>query len=125
MNKLMIAAFLVGLSASAQAGDKVAGEKKATEKTCLSCHGKDYKSPIDPSYPILAGQYEDYLIATLKQYKRANAGDKTAALSRGNAIMGGQAAALNPQDIEDIAAYLASLPGPLTVRPEGRLIKSR
>jgi cytochrome c553 len=54
------------------------------------------------------------LLEALKQYKRGNAGDKSLALSRGNAIMGGQAAQLTKADMENIAAYLASLTGPLT-----------
>lgn len=125
MNKLIFASLLLGLSTTSQAGDKIAGEKKANEKACFSCHGKDYKSPIDPTYPILAGQHEDYLLATLKQYKRASTAEKTAALTRTNAIMGGQAAGLSTKDMEDIAAYLASLPGPLAINPESRLIKTK
>jgi cytochrome c553 len=115
MKKHVLAAVLGGFVFGVNAGDIVAGEKKAAEKACLSCHGKDYKSPIDPSYPIIAGQHEDYLYNSLKQYKRGAAQNKTQALSRGNAIMAAQAAGLSPKDMRDIAAYLASLPGPLQV----------
>jgi cytochrome c553 len=121
MMKLLSIALLLALAQTAHAaGDVVAGEKKATEKACLSCHGKDYKTPIDPSYPILAGQHEDYLYNALKQYQRGAKGDKSQALARNNAIMGGQASGLSPKEMRDIAAYLASLPGPLSVHNRGR-----
>ena len=124
MFKLLLIAGLMALATSAHAAGSIqAGEKKATEKACLSCHGKDYKSPINPSYPILAGQQEDYLLNALKQYKRGAAADKSHALSRNNAIMGGQTAGLSNQDMQDIAAYLASLPGPLQVHNRSRVIE--
>jgi len=79
---------------------------------CASCHGKDFNSPIDPTYPKLAGQHQDYLVHTLVAYQRgAQVGN-----GRINAIMNGQAKALSSKDIQDIAAYLHSLPGSLVLR---------
>jgi cytochrome c553 len=113
MKPLLIAAIAM-FSLAAHAGDKVRGEQLAKEKACASCHGADFNTPTDPSYPKLAGQYEDYLYKALLQYKRGAAGDKSQALSRNNAIMGALAAPLSNKDKSDLAAYLASLPTQLT-----------
>ncbi len=50
MKKLIIALVcaFVSLQASA-AGNVAAGEAVAKKYNCASCHGADYKSPIDPS----------------------------------------------------------------------------
>jgi cytochrome c553 len=98
----VLAVSLFAFTASAQAGDIEAGAEKA--KVCAACHGADFKSPIDPSYAILAGQHEDYLVASLKAYKSGQ---------RKNAIMGAQAGTLSADDIDNLSAYFASLPGPM------------
>ena len=53
----------------ARAADVAAGQAKA-DAVCAACHGKDGNTPIDPSYPRLAGQYGDYLQRALLDYKR-------------------------------------------------------
>ena len=78
-------------------GNAAAGETKAA--TCKSCHGESGLKPILPEYPIIGGQHQDYLAAALSQYKTGK---------RKNASMNGFAAALSPQDIQDLAAYFAS-----------------
>lgn len=93
-------------SGSALAADRAAGETKA-QAQCAACHGKDGNTPIDPSYPKLAGQYQDFLIQALSDYKSG---------ARKNAIMAAQAQALSKADIENLAAYYASLPGSLKTR---------
>lgn len=101
------------LSTSAFAGGDAAAGKAATAKyNCAACHGADFKSPIDPSYPKLAGQHQDYIEHALIEYQRGGDGPN----GRNNAIMGGQAKQLSHTDILNIAAYLHSLPGPLVVR---------
>ncbi|WP_151446022.1 c-type cytochrome [Lacisediminimonas profundi] len=116
MKKTFALALLAGasaLSANAFAAGNVAAGKAAAEKyNCASCHGKDYSSPIDPSYPKLAGQHRDYLEHAMLGYQRG----ANAANGRGNAIMGSQAKPLSKQDIANISAYLASLPGSLVLR---------
>lgn len=112
MKKILAVAFTL-ISMNAWAGGNVANGKAAAEKySCAACHGKDFNSPIDPSYPKLAGQHEDYLEHALIEYQRGVSG----ANGRGNAIMGAQAKPLSRQDIKDIAAYLHSLPGTLVLR---------
>ncbi|WP_151634478.1 c-type cytochrome [Noviherbaspirillum aerium] len=111
--KRIFAVAAVLLSFNAIAGGNVEAGKAAAEKyNCASCHGKDYNTPIDPSYPKLAGQHQDYLEQSLIAYKRGGDG----ANGRGNAIMGAQAKPLSRQDIQNIAAYLHSLPGSLVLR---------
>jgi cytochrome c553 len=97
-------ALLSLISAPALAGDIALGLKKA--ETCAACHGKDGNTPIDPSYPKIAGQYQGFLVRALKDYK---SGD------RKNAVMAAQAAQLSSADIENLASYYASLPGSLKI----------
>ena len=105
-NILTTLAFLLVLPVgSVLAGDPVAGEQKAA--TCAACHGADGVSQI-PTNPTLAGQYSSYLEFALKSYRNG---------SRQNAIMAGFAAQLSDEDIEDLAAWFASQPGPLQTVP--------
>ena len=109
--KKMIAALAFGaLSMNAFAADAAKGEALAKKYNCASCHGADFKTPIDPSYPKLAGQHADYLAHALTAYQR---GDKIMN-GRNNAIMAGMAAPLSDADMADIAAYISSLPSNLT-----------
>ncbi|MYM33938.1 c-type cytochrome [Duganella sp. FT50W] len=109
MQHWIAAAACLLAATGAQAAGNVANGKALTEKyACFSCHGKDFNTPIDPSYPKLAGQHKDYLAHALKTYKRGDA-----PYGRSNAIMTGQVKPLSDQDIQDLAAYLHSLPGTL------------
>jgi len=117
MNKLSIAlalgAAIFALSGQAMAsGDAANGAALAKKYNCASCHGADFKTPIDPSYPKLAGQHADYLVHALTAYKRGN----KVANGRSNPIMAGMAQPLSDRDMADIAAYLQSLPGPLVTK---------
>ena len=108
-------AFLLSTSAfitAHAAGNIAAGEAAVKKYSCASCHGADFHSPIDPSYPKLAGQPQDYLQHALIAYQRGS----DAPYGRSNAIMGGQAKALSHQEVQDIAAYLHSLPTTLVLR---------
>jgi cytochrome c553 len=101
---LLIAMTLFASSAFAE-GDIEAG-KAATLKLCVQCHGNDGNASADGQYPRLAGQYEDYIARALHEYKTDD---------RKNPIMKGFASNLSDADIENIAAYYASLPdGKLT-----------
>lgn len=116
MNKLTLCAVALAASAmslNAAAADRIAAGKAAAEKyNCASCHGADYNTPIDPSYPKLAGQHYDYLEVAMVAYQRG--GD--AANGRSNAIMQAQVKPLSREEIRNIAAYLNSLPGDLVLR---------
>jgi cytochrome c553 len=88
---------LAALSTSGIAADIAAGKSKAA--TCAGCHGVAGVSLI-PSYPNLAGQKAAYTAKQLKAFR-----DKT----RKDPVMGGLAAGLTDTDIENLAAYYASL----------------
>jgi cytochrome c553 len=77
------------------------GKTKAA--TCVACHGADGNA-VDPQYPRLAGQYNEYIQQALHEYKDGR---------RNNPIMKGFAATLSDQDIEDVAAYFSSMPSKL------------
>jgi cytochrome c553 len=109
MKKLITALFCAAVSVSAYAGGNIdAGKALADKYSCFACHGKDFNTPIDPSYPKLAGQHKDYLEHALTAYKRGDGAN-----GRNNAIMTGQVKPLSNQDIKDLAAYFHSLPGTL------------
>jgi cytochrome c553 len=81
------------------AGDAAAGRKAALQ--CQACHGLDGKAKV-PEAPNLAGQTEPYLMKALGDYKTG---------ARQNDMMSLVAPKLSDQDIADLAAYYASLPG--------------
>ena len=112
MKKIIASLFFSTLALSAYAGGNIDAGKALSDKySCAACHGADLGSPIDPSYPKLAGQHKDYLEHALITYKRGDSG-----YGRNNAIMGGVVKPLSHQDIKDLAAYLHSLPTTLLVR---------
>lgn len=80
------------------AGDAGLGEKLVVEKGCNACHGPDGNSTV-PTFPILAGQYEDYLVQALEQYR---SGD------RQNPIMGPAASGLTDKEISNLVAWFSS-----------------
>lgn len=103
MNKtisLITLALAVAAGAPALAGGK-AEAGKAKSAACAACHGVDGNSPV-PSFPKLAGQHEDYMYHSLKDYKSGK---------RKNPIMAGQVANLSDQDMKDLAAYFARQKG--------------
>lgn len=112
----LVGSALLSLSAAQAAGDIAAGKAVFDRVNCASCHGADAKTSIDPSYPQLAGQHPDYLAHALKAYRRGQSNAAPSANIRKNPIMGAFAVQLSDKDIEDVAAYLSSLPGNLAVR---------
>ncbi len=97
---LMIATLAVGATpVFAAKGDIEAGKAKSIP--CQACHGADGNA-ADPQYPRLAGQYRDYLERALHEYKSGG---------RKNPIMAGFVTTLSDEDITNLAAYYASLPG--------------
>jgi cytochrome c553 len=79
------------------------GQEKAA--VCAACHGQNGVSAAG-NWPSLAGQHEDYLRNVLGQYKSG---------ARKDPVMAGQAVNLSDEDIADLAAYFAALPGLYTV----------
>jgi cytochrome c553 len=83
---------------------------------CVSCHGANFSTPIDPTYPKLAGQHPDYLYEALKEYQT----DKNPQLGRNNAIMMGMARPFTHNEAKILAAYISSLPSELKTVPQSR-----
>jgi len=70
--------------------------------TCLGCHGIEGQRNAYPSFrvPKLGGQKAAYITAALTGYRNGQ---------RGHSTMHAQAESLTEQDIEDLAAYFATL----------------
>ncbi len=83
---------------------------------CNTCHGANYSTPIDGSYPKLAGQHADYLFVALKAYKTTS----NPQVGRSNAIMAGMAQPFTQAQLKLLAQYLASLPTDLHTVPQSR-----
>ncbi len=86
--------------AASGAGDPAAGQ--ALSLPCSACHGMDGATGLDPTYPDLAGQNEKYLFEQLKLIQSNE---------RIILLMTGQLFGKTEQDLRDMAAYYASLPG--------------
>ncbi len=86
-------------------GEKVATTAGSGGQACADCHGKDGNTPLDPSYPLLGGQYADYIEHALVAYRDGQ---------REHALMSPQAKGLTDKQIADVAAYFSSQPTKLT-----------
>lgn len=95
MIKFLMPALLL-ISTHVLAGDAEKG--KALSATCAACHGMDGNS-INPIWPSLAGQHEEFLIRQITLFKNGD---------RENALMAPMVASLSDQDIEDLAAYFSA-----------------
>ena len=84
------------LSPAQAAGDPEAGKSKAA--SCAACHGADGNS-VNPEWPKLAGQHQDYLVKQLTYFKHGE---------RDNDTMKGMSVGLSDRDREDLAAFYAS-----------------
>ncbi len=94
--------------ANAEAGREFAAKGGEGIAACASCHGADGNAPIDGMYPKLGGQYADYLVHSLQAYR---AGTRSGATAD---VMAAQAKNLTDQQIADLSAYYASVPGKLS-----------
>lgn len=81
---------------------------------CMSCHGGDFNTPVDPSYPKLGGQHADYLFAALRAY----ATEGKTRYGRSNAIMAAQAKQFSRDELKAMANYLSTLPSDLHTVPQ-------
>ena len=87
----------LGAAATAEAAGNVeAGKAKAA--ACVGCHGANGQGV--PPNPALKGKTADEFVEAMKDYKSGK---------RNNAVMKAFAAQLNDQDVQNLAAYYASL----------------
>lgn len=95
----LVLGVLVSLPLGANAkGDIEAGRAKAA--VCAGCHGPNGNS-TNPVWPKLAGQHAYYIEKELQDFKNKK---------RLDATMAPMVAGLSDVDIENIAAYFASVP---------------
>jgi cytochrome c553 len=93
-----VLAISSGLPFQAQASDAKAGQVKAG--MCVTCHGA-YGLSTMPNAPHLAGQPAIYIEEQLKQYRSGK---------RANEVMAVMAKPLTDKEIENLAAWYASIP---------------
>ena len=94
---LAAALLLAACGGTAQAADPQAG--KARAQACTVCHGPLGISMV-PNAPHLAGQPEIYLAEQLRNFRSGR---------RPHEVMSVIAKGLTDRDIEDLAAWFASL----------------
>ncbi len=95
-----IAAYLQ--SEVVQPGKQVIGTPPPASSVCVACHGSDGAKSLGPDYPILAGQYPDYLVHALREYKSGK---------RKNPIMAGIVAGLEEKHFQAIGEFFGKQPG--------------
>jgi cytochrome c553 len=99
VKRVLLSILILGIASAVQAkGNAEKGKAKAAQ-VCAACHGADGAKPSAPDQPILAGQYYDYLVKALSDYKSGK---------RANPVMKAFADQLSKQDIEDVSAWFAA-----------------
>ncbi len=98
----LIATLVLFAQAAIAEGDAERGEDLAY--TCLGCHGIEGYRNAYPSFrvPKLGGQSAAYIVSAVRGYKNGE---------RAHTTMHAQAVSVPDQDLEDIAAYIATLGG--------------
>lgn len=97
---LVLMSFSVAANENSALGNSADGQAKSA--SCAACHGAKGKA-ANPVYPNLAGQNGDYLALSLHAYKKGERSGGQAG------VMQAFTASLSDQDINDLAAYYASL----------------
>ena len=100
MKRILGLSLVLAVAPVAQAADVEAGKAKVAT-VCAACHGANGVSVSD-NIPNLAAQRAGYLEAQLKALKDG---------TRKNPIMNAIAAQLSAEDMGNVAAYFAALPG--------------
>ncbi len=80
----------------------IEGMENYTKRHCIDCHGSAGKHPVQPNYPVLAGQNKKYLI---RQFKDIRDGTRSNSVT---AIMRAIVQDVTDQEIALIADYLSS-----------------
>jgi len=90
-----LAAAAESAEASAS-GSAEAGQTKSTP--CVACHGVGGNS-VNPVWPVLAGQHQQYIVKQLKAFKNDE---------RVDPLMTPMAKTLSDADMEDLGAYFSA-----------------
>ena len=103
---ILVVCVTLGMAGPAFAADEAGGGMtyEAKLQSCFACHGENGDKPLLPDYPVLSGQYQDYLAQALRSYRSGR---------RQNPIMNAQVMALglSDDDIEQLSAYFAAKSG--------------
>ena len=94
-----IGAYLHG--APLAVGQQVGTPPQAVQ-TCAACHGTLGSKSLTEEYPVLAGQYADYIVNALKEYKSGK---------RKNPVMAGIVAGLKEEDFPALALFFSQQQG--------------
>ncbi len=103
-----VSAYLATLNNETVAAGGTEGASFAKAQACAACHGANGIA-VAATWPTLAGQYEDYLVKSLNEYRNGE---------RGDAVMTAQAALIAEEDVAVLARYYANLEGLETTKPE-------
>jgi cytochrome c553 len=95
-----IAAYLQG--EVIKSPKQVVGTPPPATQTCAACHGPDGATRVAPDYPVLAGQYQDYIVQALRDYKSGK---------RKNPVMAGIVAGVDEKDFPAIALFFSRQDG--------------
>jgi|TARA_Y100000780_G_scaffold232591_1_gene267985 cytochrome c553 len=95
----LITAFISITSQNIMAQDAKRGA--TLYKTCVQCHGEDGMGDPSQQAPKIAGQYDWYIISTIKLFKEGT--------DRKNPKMLPFIKDLSDQDIADLAAYVSQM----------------
>ncbi len=97
-------AMMLCFSLAVFAADAEAGKAIYAEKGCVACHGADGHSINKEQFPSLAGQGANYIAEQLHNFK-----DGSRKGEGPGVIMNQVTKTLSNSEIENIAAYIASL----------------
>ena len=103
-----LSAYLASIAGDTVAAGGTQGVSFDKAAACTACHGQNGIS-VNAAWPTLAGQYEDYLLNSLMQYRDG---------TRGDPVMTAQAALIAEEDVALLARYFSRLDGLETTTPE-------
>jgi len=103
-----VAAFLASIGTATVASGGSENTNLEAAQTCVACHGQNGVS-VNPTWPTLAGQHEDYLVKAINEYRDG---------TRKEAVMAQMALRLTDADVKLLARYYSRLEGLETTLPE-------
>jgi cytochrome c553 len=106
--KTLIAVCVAALAVPAVQAASIEAGKAKVEAVCSACHGVNGVSVSD-TIPNLAAQRAGYIESQLKAFKEGTR--RAASPTSPTATMAAIATQLTPDDMANVAAYFASLPG--------------
>jgi len=101
--KVLAAGLIAGAMLSSGSVLAADGAALYKSKTCIACHGVDGKAPILPTYPKVAGQNEQYLVAQMNDIKSGKRSNGQSAAMKGVMHL------VSDAEIAAIAKWLAGI----------------